>query len=568
MTTKSTLADLPENVPNIAGEGLLFAFSGLDGPTDDALVGSLQPHNSGLLFHAPQQRELHFNLPAEIRCLAATNDVLMFDGDGGDVATIAFASAHTLVGQIPGGGRPTLAERGQPAIAGSPAVSTSEMDSMVLCVEGDRFALALAATVEEAGERARAGLRVDLAAVVRDRLAPYRSLPTLADPGRDRLLKKCLSVMRVNAMAPQGVFAQHWSTPDRVPHRDLWLWDSVFHSLAMNHVDPAVSWAYLKSVLDTQRDDGMIPHQTSSTGRSSAITQPPLLAWGIWENFQHTRDRRSLAWAMPRLERYLDWDLAHRDTNKNGLLEWLIEDSPVCRSGESGLDNSQRFDDALLMDAVDFSSFIAQDMHCLAAIAAELGDPSRADLWRKRAGRTAGAILDQLWDPRTGFFFDAHFDGRLSTVKAVTGFLPLLLEELDAERVAAMLKMLADPRHFATPAPVPSIAISQPDWSTDMWRGSTWINTNYLIVRGLRKHGCHAEADALAESTIGMIDRHYRAHGVIFEFYDARDVLSPTQLDRKGPHVEPYDIRRKYDSIRDYHWSAALTFCLLLESGR
>jgi hypothetical protein len=52
---------------------------------------------------------------------------------------------------------------------------------------------------------------------------------------------------------------------------------------------------------------------------------------------------------------------------------------------------------------------------------------------------------------------------------------------------------------------------------------------------------------------------------VLFEFFDATDKRPPTQCDRKGLHQEPYDIYRKMDSIRDYHWTAALTALLLLE---
>ncbi|MEK6793373.1 MAG: hypothetical protein AABZ39_01255, partial [Spirochaetota bacterium] len=48
-----------------------------------------------------------------------------------------------------------------------------------------------------------------------------------------------------------------------------------------------------------------------------------------------------------------------------------------------------------------------------------------------------------------------------------------------------------------------------------------------------------------------------------FEFYDAKDGVPTMRCDRKGPTTSVYDIRKKMDSIRDYHWTAALTFCML-----
>ena len=109
------------------------------------------------------------------------------------------------------------------------------------------------------------------------------------------------------------------------------------------------------------------------------------------------------------------------------------------------------------------------------------------------------------------------------------------------------------------------MALDRDDFCTDMWRGSTWINTDWMIVEGLRRHGQQAAATELARRCVDGVLRWYEEEGCIFEFYDPHDRRSPTRLDRKGPIPEPYDCRRKIPSIRDYHWSAALTFRLLLD---
>jgi hypothetical protein len=158
-------------------------------------------------------------------------------------------------------------------------------------------------------------------------------------------------------------------------------------------------------------------------------------------------------------------------------------------------------------------------------------------------------------------------DGSLTGVMAATGFLPLLLPDLPQGRAARMAALLADPQIFVAAFPVPSVALNHPEWSTDMWRGATWINLNYLIIRGLSQQGLVSQARELAEKTIQFVDRYYRSYGVLFEFYDAKDEHHPPDCDRKGPCQKPYNIRTKYDSIRDYHWTAALTARLLLEEA-
>jgi glycogen debranching enzyme len=503
---------------------------------------------------------------------------------------VAWAAWHTLVGVLPANvGNVEIGLRFEDERMANADIATETShpeeedvkvshdathgDALVLWIEDEHFSLAYGTSVKEAKYRAKAGLTFNFAEVARARLDFYTHLPSLntAPSATKRLFKKCVSVMKVNTLAPEGVVQQPWSTPDRVPHRDMWLWDSVFHALAMNVLCPSIAFDFLKSVLEMQRDDGMIPHQSSPSGKTSRITQPPLLAWGIWEHYiafkqdNPTQARAHLIYALPRLERYLAWNLENRDRNHNNLLEWFIEGNPLCRSGESGLDNSPRFDDAVLLDAVDFSVFQAQDMQYVAHICHELGFVKRAEMWKQRAAAMRQAIHTQLWDETQGFYYDVDFAGDFSQTSAVTGFLPLLLEDIPKKRVALLIQKLKDPTQFNTAFPIPSVAVSDPRWSTDMWRGATWINLNYLVIQGLRQQHRETEAQWLTEKTITYVNKYYERFGVLFEFFDAKDEVPPTQCDRKGPPQEPYNIRHKMDAIRDYHWTAALVARLLLK---
>jgi neutral trehalase len=229
------------------------------------------------------------------------------------------------------------------------------------------------------------------------------------------------------------------------------------------------------------------------------------------------------------------------------------------------MDNSPRFDRFLRLDAVDFSVYAAHDMRYLSHIAAELGQAAQAKAWRARAVEMAARVHRHLWDEAQGFYFDLDSRGELSPVWAVSGFWPLLLDDIPSERISRLVRALQNPATFNTAFPVPSVAVCDPAWSTDMWRGATWVNTNYLVILGLRRHGRREVARWLSESTIAMVAKYYERLGVLFEFYDAKDELPPPLCDRKGRHRGIYDIRKKMDSIRDYHWTAALTACLLLD---
>ncbi|MDF2662440.1 MAG: hypothetical protein K0Q94_5231 [Paenibacillus sp.] len=557
-------------LPNIVGEGGLFGFSGMDGETNSA-SGFVATWGSdfSLLFHTPIRRRLSVKLEAEAEVVYATGDACRIAAPSGHF-TATYAAWHTLVGRLPeGAGLQLQYEDGTDSDELPDGLRVTrdakEGDSVVLRISGERFAVCFGSTIAEAADRASAGIGIaaDVDSILRRRLRIFDEAPALPDAGHQRLLGKCISVMKVNTLSPEGGMKQMWSTPDRVPHRHMWLWDTVFHSLAMNDVSPDISWQCLKTMLDTQKEDGMIAHQISVGGRLSVITQPPVLAWGVWENYRKQEAVDKLAYALPILENYLEWDMRNRDVNGNGLLEWHIEGNVNCRSGESGMDNSSRFDEALTLDAVDFSTFMALEMDYVAQMASELGLKEKAAYWSKRARELGSRIVSELWDERDGFFYDKHMDGTFSRVKAVSGFLPLLLKELPAARTECLVGLLRDPEHFGTAYPVPSLAVSDPLWGTDMWRGPTWINLNYLIIKGLRLQGREEEADRLTDRSIELVDKYYRQYGVTFEYYDAKDERPPVACDRKGPVNERYDIRVKVDSIRDYHWTAALTACML-----
>ncbi|NLG28939.1 MAG: hypothetical protein GX557_13585 [Chloroflexi bacterium] len=557
------------HLPDVWGEGALFAFSGLDGPTDtlSGWVGTYAHEPYGLLFHTPRRRCLDLTCAGDTQPRVCTGDVLGVDTPAGALL-VAYSAWHTLVGLVPAGARLTLRMEAGPAAEERDGMQVSidpqGRDAVALARADRRLALAYGRSAAEAACRAREGLASDACAVASQRLAPYRSLPRLAEPRWDRLLRKAASVLRVNTLAAEGTVGQAWSTPDRVPHRDCWLWDTVFQSFALNLVAPRTSWETLQSVLAAQLPDGRIAHQIDARGWASAITQPPILSWGVWENWGVLRERDALEYALPRLEGYLEWDLAHRDRNGNGLLEWRITGDARCRSGESGMDNSPRFDLALELDAVDFSAFAAHDMGCLARIADALGDRDRAVRWRERADALSAQVHALLWDAQTRFYLDRALDGAFSPVRAVSGFVPLLLEDTPPSHVEALVAALRDSRQFDSAFPVASVAVSDPAWCTDMWRGATWVNYNQIIAAGLERHGRANEARRLVATSLETLERYYRRYGVLFEFYDAQDKVPPVACDRKGPHQEPYDLRRKVDAIRDYGWTAAAAVCWLL----
>ena len=380
------------------------------------------------------------------------------------------------------------------------------------------------------------------------------TLPGGLAPAAARAFAKSASQMKSQVCSPEGAITRRWTTPDRYPHKEMWLWDSAFHAIGWRHLDPAVAADAIDAALEYPAP-GFIPHMMSPRAHSD-VTQPPVLAFATMLVYEKTGDKDWLARAYPRLKAYLEWDFANRDRDGDGLLEWMIDPDPNCRSGESGLDNSPRFDDAQLLAATDFNSFAALECETLSNIAEILGHDDDAKDWYDQYQKLCALISAKLWDPERGFFFDYDSAAqRLSPVQAVSGFFPLICGAATAEQAEELVEALHNPALFGTPYRVPSIASSDPKYKKDMWKGPVWINANWLIAHGLDRAGFPAEAAALRAETRILIETEYENYGAAFEFYDADALLDPPALQRKGvcDPASPY-----HQVIHDYGWTATL----------
>jgi putative isomerase len=383
--------------------------------------------------------------------------------------------------------------------------------------------------------------------------------------------ERALALMKSQVYSPEGKIVHRWTTPDRWPHKDMWLWDTAFHAIGWRHIDHALAMEMIEGLLDLQRGDGFLTYRGAPAGPvahlGETVTQPPVLAWAVQLVRETAPDDAWLARIYPRLCAYVQWDLSNRDTDGGGLCEWFIEADVNCRSGESGMDNSPRFDSANHLDAVDFNSYLARECEVLAEFADILGRPDEAGAWRERHRALCALIDEKLWSEEDQFYGDRDpVSGELTPVLSSVGFLPLICGAATPEKAAWLVRQLADPGKFGTPVPIPSIAVSDAGrYRKDMWRGPMWVNINWMVAKGLERYGYAPEAAALRDATRREIERGVERHGVFFEYYDDRREVEPPQLLRKGccaPEKNPYN-----QVIHDFGWTATLYVDLLLSSG-
>lgn len=544
---------------NTYSYGQLFCFSGLDGQTSrrNDFVGMFMSQPVTVRFHFETTVTLHFDLP-DAEFSAVTGDML----DGDDLLAL-FVNCHTIVGK----------SRVLPTFWAEKELSKTTLgDTMTIVTDfGKSFCLTVKLidgwyyfnfSYDKQDYSLYNGVQLD--EIKRKRYNYFAQLPPCNDARYEQMYYKCLSINKENVYSPEGLIPCRWTTPDRIPHRFMWLWDSAFHALAICNYNMPLAKESILAVLSQQSEDGFIAHMMSPDGQISNVTQPQVLAWAVWNVYLKDRDKTFLQQCAEPIEKFLLWTMANRDKNGNGLLEWLTDpDYLECKCGESGLDNSPRFDFDVDLDAVDFTTYLCNDAHYLALIFGELGNKQKAEYFRNLHDKTKKLINDNLWCEQDGLYYDRLFDGNLTHVATSISFLPMFAGICSQEQADKMVQVLTDEKRFWTAFPVPTIPVDSPLYDVDMWRGCSWLNLNYFVIIGLRKYGYNDLADKLRQITLDTVAKWYGKTGNVFEFFDANDKLCPFELKRKGEPVIPPDYRKHIHAITDYNWSACFTLLLI-----
>ena len=338
-----------------------------------------------------------------------------------------------------------------------------------------------------------------------------------------------------------------------------WFWDSCFHAIALLHLDMEQAKAELRTLMSGALPNGFIPHiifwemekqpeflrrnivgQAGDPHYSSTI-QPPIIAYAVERVYQATGDEEFRSGALPVLVNFYRWLREVRDPDNDGLIA-------VIQPEEAGTDCSPKYDGALGLTELSNSGFIAalrkiyevyepfrgDDQRILEldlfhfedvlvnsiyamgmrSLARLLGNLPEADEFNREADRTTGALLEKCWDEKTGAFFDlsgvAEKPVRIVTISSL---MPLILDDLPRYIVERLVNdWMLSPEHFGTPYPLPSVPASNHKFMPGnpggfIWRGPSWINTNWFLSRALRRHGYPELANEIVNKSHECIEK-------------------------------------------------------------
>lgn len=340
---------------------------------------------------------------------------------------------------------------------------------------------------------------------------------------------------------------------------------------------------------------------------TSGITQPPMLAEAVWRVGQRLNAAERKAWykqLLPSLVAYHQWLYADRDPHQEGLVlqlhpwetgldntpPWMAElhehmmpwwvrgirathtdflvnffrrDLHYSPPGQrfSTLEVLSLFDaqrrlrrKAYDTDSIlDHGLFAIEDLtfNCIFIRAnARLQEIAAAVRFELPGHLTeniekSNHALESLWDEYAKTYWSRDFiTHRLLKQPSIASLMPLYAGTISKERAKHLVRQLENDQQFGPAYPVPSVPLDSSDFDPDRyWQGPSWLNTNWLIIDGLKRYGFHDHAAALRETSLEMVTKSGFA-----EYFD------PTTGESLGAH--------------NFSWTAALVIDLLKENNR
>jgi hypothetical protein len=159
------------------------------------------------------------------------------------------------------------------------------------------------------------------------------------------------------------------------------------------------------------------------------------------------------------------------------------------------------------IEDITFNSIFIRANQLLIEIANFLGKKLPKDLLKSI--HQSEEELDKLWDEYAEEYYSRDFvSHRLLKQSSIGSFMPLYSGKIKKDRASRIVGSLENEHRFGTVFPVPSAPLDSNWFQADRyWQGPTWVNTNWLIIQGLKRYGFNDHADALKESTIEMVKK-------------------------------------------------------------
>ena len=275
-----------------------------------------------------------------------------------------------------------------------------------------------------------------------------------------------------------------------------WSWDHCFNAIACSYGNPDVAWDQLNVHFDLQEPGGCLPDAVNAENMGWNFCKPPIHGWALACMVDANPDVLNEERAQnlyPRLLRWTNWWLIHRDSDDDGLPEYR-------HGNDSGWDNATVFDKGFPVCGADLQAFLVLQMETLARLAERLGRREDAQEWNQRADDHLELMIEKLWD---GDQFHCKKAGTYEYVEegdCMLNHMPIVLGDRLPEDIREKIAKALEPEgRFVTEyGPATESPASSRYLESGYWRGPIWGPEVVLLTDGLRRAGYGEQAAEIA----------------------------------------------------------------------
>jgi putative isomerase len=380
---------------------------------------------------------------------------------------------------------------------------------------------------------------------------------------RTALSKEYLSMLR----EPGGVLKHPFLVPGSAQYLDqLWDWDSWMTDVALRQVllesgDPEVSERLIPyergcilNFLAGVSYDGWVPYILTRQGvdrpgdiYSRNMHKPCLAQHAAFLIQQDGGDAEWLREHFYALQSFLNNYRAHHRHAATGLYFWQNDhgigvDNDPCTFGRPPRSSASIYLNCLMY----------RELLAAAYIAGQLGQQEVALHLNRDAENLCGSIREHCWDEWTGSYYSVDLNIRrmptpeanatefpihaglpldwpclIQRIGVWSNFLPMWAGIATQEQAEHMVRgSLLDPLTFDSPSGVRTLSKLEKMYTVrasgnpSSWLGPVWGVSNYLVFRGLVRHGFEEEARTLCDRTIRLFARDIERFGALHEYYE------------------------------------------------
>ena len=354
-----------------------------------------------------------------------------------------------------------------------------------------------------------------------------------------------------------------YTVPSSKVYPFQWLWDSCFHSIIYTHFNLDNAKSEIISLLNGQWKNGMLPHILFweqkrlpnsihnigfRTKETSSITQPPLIAYSVEQIYKKSNDSAFVKKIFNKIHKYYVWLHLNRAVkyipviihpwesglddfplwdfvyglknpskeqlikNKKQLLNEYLNYLNISQKSNNTKTNAKPSKQYLkkskfAVKSLLFNSIYLRSLYSMLFLAKQL-KLRQYSYYSNLIPKVEKQFKLQFFNKKKNIFISLNKKRQFTDMLSFEIFMPLFAGIATQNQADYAVSFLVDKTKFWLKNPVPVLPLCSPYFHPEKyWRGTTWININWFIIKGLQNYGYDAIAKKIKQKSISLVKK-------------------------------------------------------------